>query len=394
MDRRSFLHSATVGGAAGAVVHALNRRASHGEVAVAPSAHGIIPVVSDGHWIWSQPPRDSRGYLEPRTYEARVGIQLEGTGVATQLIATTPALLDWPEQKIDKVDIEKRGCRAAIRSLSDEACQLVLTADRIQQGQRIAAIAHYRLKLHKDYRGYHSDQFPYDQNVGKEIRRRYLGESPGIQTRHPLVRDLAREVGTPIPHPWHKAEAIFHWVRTHIQGRIQNYTNVATALKKRVGDCEERAAVFVALCRANGIPARLVWVPNHNWAEFYLLDNDGQGHWIPSHTSCYSWFGWTGAHEMVLQKGDKVVIPEKRTPERLLADWLQWQGSRPRFRFLGELTPLPPEPMQDAGPGARRKDDRGAWLTIDTHPLDPFLRDGARCSEGPPPQFVVTARPT
>ena len=30
--------------------------------------------------------------------------------------------------------------------------------------------------------------------------------------------------------------------------------------------------MLVALCRAGGIPARLVWVPNHNWAEFY----DGQ----------------------------------------------------------------------------------------------------------------------
>ena len=44
--------------------------------------------------------------------------------------------------------------------------------------------------------------------------------------------------------------------------------------------CEERAAVFIAFCRAVGIPARLVWVPSHNWAEFFLVDNDGKGQWI------------------------------------------------------------------------------------------------------------------
>lgn len=358
-----------------------------------PTAHGIVPVVADGHWIWSEPPVGGRGYLAPRPYEASVGIQLVGTGPAEQIVATTPALIDWPEQKIDKVDIQTDGCRATIRSLSDEVCQLLLTAEGIQKGQTITAIAHYRLTLHKDYRGFNRGMFAYEQSFPKEFRRRYLGESPGIQTRNKQVRDLAAQITGPLAQPWDKAEAIFQWVRANIRGRIQNYTNVLTALKKRIGDCEERAAVFVALCRASGIPARLVWVPNHNWAEFYLLDQDGKGHWIPSHTSCYSWFGWTGAHEMVLQKGDNVVIPEKRAPERLLTDWMQWQGSRPQVKFLGELTPLPAPPERDAGPGARRKDERGAWLTTDAHPLDPFLRDGPRCNEGPPPQFLVAGAP-
>ena len=71
------------------------------------------------------------------------------------------------------------------------------------------------------------------------------------------------------------------------------------------------SAVFVALCRAAGIPARLVWIPNHNWAEFYLTDKDGKGHWIPAHTACYFWFGWTGVHELVLQKGDRIRLPER-----------------------------------------------------------------------------------
>ena len=66
-----------------------------------------------------------------------------------------------------------------------------------------------------------------------------------------------------------------------------------TALKERRGDCEEMAGIFVALCRHCDIPARLVWVPNHNWAEFYLTDDQGEGHWIPAHTACYHWFGWT-----------------------------------------------------------------------------------------------------
>ena len=109
-------------------------------------------------------------------------------------------------------------------------------------------------------------------------------------------------------------------------------------------------------------------MPNHNWAEFWLHDESGKGHWIPSHTSAYSWFGWTGAHELVLQKGDNVSVPEERKPLRLLADWAQWQGARPKMRYVAELKPL--VDSGDAGPGARTKDQKGEWVVVSDHPAD------------------------
>ena len=118
------------------------------------------------------------------------------------------------------------------------------------------------------------------------------------------------------------------------------------------------SAIFVALCRAAGIPARLVWVPNHNWAEFYLTDKDGQGHWIPAHTACYFWFGWTGVHELVLQKGDRIHVPERGKYFRLQEDWMQWGGRRPRARFTGKLLPQPSKTSADAGPGAGKSGER------------------------------------
>src|SRR5205814_6505632 len=145
------------------------------------------------------------------------------------------------------------------------------------------------------------------------------------------------------------------WIPRNIRPQIGSYTSVTAAVDNRRGDCEEMSAVFVALCRSVGIPARLVWVPNHNWAEFYLTDHQGEGHWIPAHTACYSWFGWTGVHELVLQKGDRLYVPEQHKQLRLLEDWLQGAGRKPRARYTAELTPQPPAEGADPGPGARRK---------------------------------------
>lgn len=339
-----------------------------------PPVRSIVPVVGDGKYIWNDPPTDQTGYLEPRPYQLKVGMRLEGTGPATQIMATTAAPVEHPEQAITGYDLDGAGCRVALRALSREAGQVVLSAPGIVEGQVIVGAALFRLTLHKSYQGYERDRFPAEQEFPKDFRKLYMYDSPGIQTRGRDVRELAVKIAGQIDHPWDKARAYYGWVWENIRARTGPYTSVVEALRDRVGDCEERAAVFVALCRVSGIPARLVWVPNHNWAEFFLLDEQGEGHWIPAHTSAYNWFGWTGAHELVLQKGDSIYVPEKRKEYRLLADWMQWQGARPKAHYFAELTPLPPEGGAEAGPGARSKDEKGEWLVVKNHPLDKYTR--------------------
>lgn len=386
MDRRQFL---STGAAAGAVVvfgtHSNglardgNPRLRVGEYTHVAPTRSVIPVVGDGTWVWTEPPKDQTGYLEPRPYELKVGIEITGNGNATAIKATTPVPLPLPEQLIDRATIEKVNCLADFRRLTPEAGQLVLAAPAIGKGGTVGAVAHMRLTLRKEYHGHAKEQFPAKQpRLPREFAKAYLYDSPGIQTRADEVKTLTEKVGGKIAHPWDKAKAFHAWVWENIRPVEGPYTSVVEAIKSRVGDCEEHAAVFTALCRASGIPARLVWVPNHNWAEFFLADESGKGHWIPAHTSCYSWFGWTGAHEVVLQKGDSIELPEKRKPQRLMEDWMQWSGARPDARWFAELRPLPPEEGEDAGPGARSKNERGEWVRVGTHELDAYLRDGAQ----------------
>jgi hypothetical protein len=303
---------------------------------------------------------------------------MQGKGNAIHLQATTPVPSEFPEQKIDKVEVLTEGCEARIAPLASGAAQLEMAAGGISKGQVVRAVAKYKMTLSKQYHGFAKEQFPAKQTPPVEIKKTYLQDSPGIQTSDDKVRKLAREIAAKEKHPWDQARAIATWIRENFKAQIGAYTSVSAAMDTKRGDCEEMAAVFVALCRALQIPARLVWVPNHNWAEFYLTNEKGEGHWIPGHVSCYDWFGWTGAHELVLQKGDRILHPQKRVPQRLLQDWMQWQGDRPNVRFIGELKPLASTDSSssaDAGPGARRKEKLGAWKLCGDHPVDKYHRD-------------------
>lgn len=231
---------------------------------------------------------------------------------------------------------------------------------------RPSSLGRDKLTLLKQYHGYEKEQFTETPEVTKEFKKLYLYDSPGIQTRQKLVRDLVKEISGQLSHAWDKARAYHAWVWENIKRRQGRYTSVVTALREREGDCEEKAAVFVALCRASEIPARLVWVPNHNWAEIYLTNEQKQGVWIPVHTSCFSWFGWTGVHKLVLQKGDSIPIPESSKPQRLMVDWMQQIGARPHAQYFADLRPLPNAGESDAGPGAQSKQPgTGEWTPLE-----------------------------
>lgn len=84
--------------------------------------------------------------------------------------------------------------------------------------------------------------------------------------------------------PEEMARAIFAWVRDNLRDSGYDRTDRGAlhALVERRGDCTEYAALFVALCRRAGIPARVLGgyvvdrnarlsaMEYHNWAEFHV----------------------------------------------------------------------------------------------------------------------------
>ena len=65
------------------------------------------------------------------------------------------------------------------------------------------------------------------------------------------------------------------------------------------------SALFVGLCRLSNISARTVWVEGHDYPEFYLVDKQGKGHWIPAQVVGPPWFGEITEYRPIFQKGDR-----------------------------------------------------------------------------------------
>jgi transglutaminase-like putative cysteine protease len=114
------------------------------------------------------------------------------------------------------------------------------------------------------------------------------------------------------------AHAFYAWVMSHMTYQLQDGLKGAKyAFDNANGECGDYSCLFVALCRASGIPARPIvgrWATSvkndwHVWAEFYL---PGYG-WIPvdptvEDVSGGSYFGYLDNQRLIFNKQCNVVL--------------------------------------------------------------------------------------
>ncbi len=119
------------------------------------------------------------------------------------------------------------------------------------------------------------------------------------------------------PNDWQRVEALYDYVIEHVkyEDGAQDKSSVQ-ALQDGKADCHGISALFVAMCRTAKVPARMVWVDEHQYAEFYLEDEAGKGHWYPVQSAGTRAFGEMPTPKVILQKGDNFRVPERRR-ERL-----------------------------------------------------------------------------
>lgn len=123
-----------------------------------------------------------------------------------------------------------------------------------------------------------------------DIRRRYLGDSPKYRLEDPAIRAAAKEAVGSERNPYWMARRIYRFIHQRMHYEMVGGWDVAPkVLARGSGSCSEYSFVFIALCRAVGLPARYAGSlvvrrdaasyddVYHRWVEIYL---PGYG-WVP-----------------------------------------------------------------------------------------------------------------
>ncbi len=126
--------------------------------------------------------------------------------------------------------------------------------------------------------------------IPTEIKTKYLENNEKYQYDHHVIQNAIKEAVGDEKNPYWIARNIYNYLMKNMYYEMQGGWNTApTVLARGNGSCSEYAFIYIAMCRAAGLPARYVGSVVirgddacmddvfHRWVEIYL---PGYG-WIP-----------------------------------------------------------------------------------------------------------------
>lgn len=175
---------------------------------------------------------------------------------------------------------------------------------------------------------------PYDKS--KPLYKLYTRPERFIKSTDPQIVEIANQVAGTETNPYKLAQKFYEYVvaNAHYYLVGKGLLGAKALLTNGEGECGDFSALFIALARAKGIPARSVvgyWAASginqtHVWAEFYI---EGLG-WIPvdptmgqkSSTDDKYYFGNMDDERVILDKGYNIpLVPT--APDNYLAPLMQ-----------------------------------------------------------------------
>ena len=169
---------------------------------------------------------------------------------------------------------------------------------------------------------YHGQSVKYELDESLLVRESFpeeiqpwLQPSEHIQSEDAKIAALAKEILPYTQRLTPKLQAIFDHVHSIPSKPISKLTDALEVLRTNEASCNGKSRLFVALCRQQGIPARLVGGmilkegrkrTSHQWAEVYI-----EGNWVPF-DALNDHYAFLPGNYMELYRGDEFLI--KHTP--------------------------------------------------------------------------------
>lgn len=277
--------------------------------------------------------------LVTKKYKCGVTISARG-GPCKGMVATVPIPMEWPEQQVQVVseDISPTVKSVTYRTVGGGARQMVIEIPLLPAGEEAHALVTFEVARNTLLPPDDTSEFTVPKKLPRDVMI-HTGPSPFIESRHPKITSLSKEIVAGKEGAWEKVEAIYDWVRENVKYENGELKGAIKALNDKTGDCEELSSLFIALCRAQKIPARTVWVPEHCYPEFYLTDAAGNGYWFPCQAAGARAFGGIPEDRPILQKGDNFRDPDRPKEKlRYVSEYLTGKGGggKPKVKFVRE----------------------------------------------------------
>ncbi len=306
---------------------------------------GLLPCASAFAQTAEAPAAGGPRYGEPDVIHFRVGAEITASrGACRDIVAMVAVPFECPEQHVEiiKEDVSPNVGKLTYRMVQGGARQMLISVPFLSDGETATAILTVKVASRPILPPEKTDDLKIPARLPNELKM-FTGASPFIEVRHRSIVDLGLETFRGVDKTasdWEKVEALYDRVLEKVAYVEGPDKSALEALRDAQADCQGRSMLFIALCRVNKIPARMVWVDGHAYPEFYLENAEGQGWWFPCESAGSRAFGQMPLARTVLQKGDNFRVPERSERLRYASDYLIGLpvrgGGQPKVRFIRE----------------------------------------------------------
>jgi transglutaminase-like putative cysteine protease len=226
-------------------------------------------------------------YINARIYTVKRTFSIiNGDAAVSVLRVWLPSITDWESQKIVSTQT------ANLAPTSSQVDSFTGTSEDFWEFKSKPArnsslsftqqytVKAFQVKLNTE------DPVTVEYNRSNPEYAKYIRADKLIEADNQAIINIARKLAGNESSPYRIARLYYEYVNDYMNYQpIDGIGGALFALKNGYGECGDYAALFVALCRASGIPARPVvgrWAMPENgsyhvWAEFYLQDVG----WVP-----------------------------------------------------------------------------------------------------------------
>ncbi len=209
----------------------------------------------------------------PQQYRVRYLVEIENTGgLARNLKLELPTFITDELPPYQKLVSYQAPSGIKLNKYPDGQ-NAVYLAPRFENGQQLKLeftyiFVNYAIDYQLNaYQGYSS------------VEARYLQPEDGIESNSKIIMDLAQDLTAGCDTQLDKAHKLFEYVNANLEyQRIEQDTHSALeTIRLGKGVCEDFSLVYIALCRASGIPARLVRGYRFNVTDLKFGETDLKG---------------------------------------------------------------------------------------------------------------------